>query len=58
MQRKGDGAMFAILVAVAVAREGKIVNAFGSKGNETEAVGDEFVGEDRGVGFDFDEVDS
>ena len=57
MQCKQDATIFAVLIAFAVAGVEDVVNLFRVEGDEAEAMGDEFVGKDRGVGFDFDEVD-
>ena len=57
MERKGDAAVLAVLLAVAVAGVEDVVDLFGIEGDEAEAVGDELVGEDGCVGFDFDKVD-
>ena len=54
---EGDGAVLAVLVAVAVAGVEDVFDLLGVQGDEAEAVGDELVGEDGGVGFDLDEVD-
>lgn len=52
-----DAAVFAILLAVAVARVEHLVGALGVEGDQTQAVGDELVGKHAAILFDFDEVD-
>ena len=49
--------MFAVLLTVAVPGVEHIVDLFRVQGDETETVGDEFVGENGRVGFYFDEID-
>lgn len=56
MQAQGNRAQFAVTFAVAVAGVYDIVNVLGVQRDESEAMGEEFVSEDRGVGFDFDNV--
>lgn len=48
--------MLAVLFAVAVARVVQVGNVLRVKGDETQSVGDEFIGEDGAVNFDFDQV--
>ena len=48
--------MFTILLAVAVAGVKNIVDLFRIQRDETETVGDEFIGEYGGVGFDLNEI--
>lgn len=58
MQCERDAAVRAAFLAVAVARVlDVLVAVFRVEGNEAQSVGEEFVGEDRGVLFDFDQVD-
>ena len=52
-----DRAILAVLVAVAVAGVEDVFNLLGVQGNETQAVGDELISQDGGIGFDLDEVD-
>lgn len=57
---KLDGAEHTLSIAVAgvaVTREAHGHSAVASERNEAEAVGDELVGEDGGIGFDLDEID-
>ena len=54
----GDGAIFAILIAVAVSGVENVFYLFGVQGNETEAVGNEFVCENGSVDFDLNKIDS
>lgn len=56
MQSEGDAAILTVLVAVAVAGVEHVFDLFGVERNETEAVGDEFIGENRGISFDLDEI--
>lgn len=58
MQGEYDTAVFAVLLAVAIAGVEDIVNLLRVQGDKTETVGDEFVCQYGGVGFDFDKVDS
>lgn len=58
MQRQRDTAARAVVLAFAVARVLDVLVAiFGVEGDEADAVGEEFVGEDGGVLFHFNEVD-
>jgi len=52
-----DATIIAVLLTVAVAGVKDGVDVFGIQWDEAEAMGDEFVGKNRGVGFDFDKVD-
>ena len=57
MQSESDATVFAVLVAsLAVPRVQQIIGAFGAERQQAEPVGDELVGEHRGVGFHFDEI--
>jgi hypothetical protein len=58
MQRERDRAVLAVVLAVAFSAGQHVVDAFTVERYEAEAVGDEFVGEDGGVGFDLNQVDS
>lgn len=49
--------MLAVGLAVAVTGVVNFGHVLGDEGDETKTVGDEFVGEDGRVRFDFDEVD-
>jgi len=57
MKRECDAAVIAVLLAVAVARVEDGVDVFRVERNETQAMGDKFVGENGSIGLDFDEVD-
>lgn len=57
MQRKLYAAVIAILLAVAVSGVKQAVDVLGLEGNQTQAMGNELVSEDRCVGLDFDQVD-
>ena len=59
VEAQDDGAAFAVRVApFAVAIVGEVFgDVDGVQGDEAETVGDEFVGQDGGVGGDFDKVD-
>ena len=54
---ESHAAVLAVLVAVAVASVEHVFDLLAVERDEAEAVGDKFIGEDGGVGFDFDEVD-
>ena len=57
MEGQCDAAVVAVLLAVAVARVENRVDIFGVEGDKTKPVSDELIGQNRCVGFDFDEVD-
>lgn len=58
MQRERDAAARAVVLAFAIARVLDVLVAiFRVQGDEADAVGKEFVGEDRGVFFYLDKVD-
>lgn len=57
MQRERDGAVLAVVLAIAFSTGQHIIDAFAVEGNEAEAVRDELIGKDGSIGFDFDEVD-
>ena len=57
MESKGDATVVAVLLAVTIARVENRVDVLRVERNEAEPVRDEFIGQDRCVGFDFDKVD-
>lgn len=56
VQSEGDAAILAVLVAFAVAAVEHVFDLFRVERNQAEAVGNEFIGQDGGVGFDLDEI--
>lgn len=56
MQSEGDTAIVTVLVAVAVAGVEHVFDLFGVERNKAEAVGDEFISENGGVGLNFDKI--
>ena len=59
MQRQGHGAALAVKVADTVAGVDElVVNVGRVQRDKAEAMGEEFVGDNRGVGFDFNKIDS
>lgn len=57
VKRKADGAVLAVLFAVAVAGVVELGDAPGVEGDEAQSVCDEFVGQHRAVDLDFYQVD-
>lgn len=57
MKRKADGAVLAVLFAVAVSGVVEFVDALGVEGNKAQSMCDELVGQDRAVDLDFYQVD-
>ena len=58
VQRERYRAVLTVILAVAFSTRQHVVDAFTVERYEAQAVGDEFVGEDGGVGFDLNQVDS
>lgn len=54
---EGHTAMLAVFVAVAVPRIQKLLDTFGVEWDQTQAVGNEFVGQNGAVSLDLDKID-
>lgn len=57
MQSKGHTTLLAVLFAIAVPRVIELVYALGIERNKPQSVRDEFIGENRGVDLNFDQID-